>query len=401
MKLIGIFFQTSLLVVTLSSIPIGILLYYTEEIFIAMAQNERIAELSGEYVRYLIIGMWPFFMYWCTMRYLQNQRIMLPSMIVGILGILLNVPLNYLCIWGVGSFQGWGFAGTSIATSISRCCLPILLWAYILLRKIHVGTCDKIHWEAFSWKYMSKYLRYAVPAALMVLFEVVGFEGTTILVGLLDDPTSIASHAIGLYVLMISWILPFGWSIGINVHIGNLMGSGEAARAKLVAIFGTTLLVCIMFINSFIVWFGKSLIVKAWTSTENEDVKLYLLAQEILSYASLALIFDGFQFTTGAIVKAVGRQTAGSIFYFIAFYVITIPGGVVLSMVFNFGVVSYWWSLCLGLAVLSTLFTVYILKFIDWDEEVTLAAKRVEYEPIADENGEVDEDDLELYKSKE
>lgn len=45
--LVGIFFQTALLVITLASIPIMITLYFTETILLFLQQEPVLAQLSG------------------------------------------------------------------------------------------------------------------------------------------------------------------------------------------------------------------------------------------------------------------------------------------------------------------------------------------------------------------
>jgi Na+-driven multidrug efflux pump len=40
-------------------------------------------------------------MYICLLKFLQTQTIVIPPMIVGIVGIILNVPLNMIFIWAL------------------------------------------------------------------------------------------------------------------------------------------------------------------------------------------------------------------------------------------------------------------------------------------------------------
>lgn len=46
-----------------------------------------------------MLGIWPYAMYICLSKFLQNQRIVYPSMIVGIIGIIINIPFNMIFIW--------------------------------------------------------------------------------------------------------------------------------------------------------------------------------------------------------------------------------------------------------------------------------------------------------------
>jgi len=144
--------------------------------------------------------------------------------------------------------------------------------------------------------------------------------------------------------------------------------------------FGGGLVLLLLFIHSAIVWSAKSAIVKIWSPTP----ELQKLGELILSIISLTLIFDGFQFVTGCIIKAVGRQKIGSFIHLFCFYGIALPGGYVGCTVLGYGVSAYWASLTLALFFVGISFSIVIWR-INWKEEVTLAARRTQYEVIIDD----------------
>jgi hypothetical protein len=57
MRMIGVSLQTAAFVVTLSCIPVIVLLYFTEEILIGLKQDPYVSSLAGILVRYYDINM--------------------------------------------------------------------------------------------------------------------------------------------------------------------------------------------------------------------------------------------------------------------------------------------------------------------------------------------------------
>jgi len=220
---------------------------------------------------------------------------------------------------------------------------------------------------------------------LWYFFEVLGFEAATILVGLLQQPVAISAHSIGFYVLLMSFIIPYGWGIALNCHVGSLMGSGDADRGALVSFFGCGQIILLMFIHSTIIWTARSSIILIW----GPSPALIQLGEFILSIAALIVIFDGYQFVAGCIIKSVGRQKIGSCIQLFCFYGISLPGGYIGCSILGYGVTAYWWSLAVGLFIIGISFTAVIWR-INWKEEVNLAAKRTQYDLIPSDDDEVE-----------
>jgi len=118
--------------------------------------------------------------------------------------------------------------------------MPIALCIYVYVKKLHIESSPRIYTESITLANMIEYLRYAVPAMLMNLFEVAGFEFTTILIGLLKDPLALAAGGIGLYSLWINFLFAYAWGIACNIHLGNIVGAGETDRCQEITFFFCT-----------------------------------------------------------------------------------------------------------------------------------------------------------------
>lgn len=148
-KLIGITFQNAIVVASALSVPISILWWFSEPILVGLWQDPALSRGAGIYNKLSIPGLIPLMYFRTISQYLQNQRIMYPAVIAGGTGIALSIPLNYILIFGVGSWKGLGLTGASIAGSLTHFIMCTVLWTYVTCRGINKPTCDKCLWKEY------------------------------------------------------------------------------------------------------------------------------------------------------------------------------------------------------------------------------------------------------------
>lgn len=108
---LGKHLQRGFVVMTVSCIPILFLWTYTREILVALGQDVEIARLSGIFMYYLMLGLWPQMIYTCLMRYLQAQTIMKASLIITMMSVPLNIFLQVMLVHGINGFGQIGPEG--------------------------------------------------------------------------------------------------------------------------------------------------------------------------------------------------------------------------------------------------------------------------------------------------
>jgi MATE family multidrug resistance protein len=110
--------------------------------------------------------------------------------------------------------------------------LPIMMWGYIYYRKLHKRTWFGWSREMFDKKRLATYLKFGISGGLMVLFEVVGFEMTTLTASLLVSPVELNAHSIAFNSLLVSFTVPLALSIATSTRVGQFLGEGKPERAK-------------------------------------------------------------------------------------------------------------------------------------------------------------------------
>jgi MATE family multidrug resistance protein len=373
-RVIGTYTQTALLVVTISAIPIGLAWWFTEPILIFFKQPPEISHYSGMFLQWSLPGLLPL-LWWRTIgRFLTNQGIMWPGMVMGLVAFALNIFFNWLFIYG---FE-LGFIGSPIATSVSRVILPIFLWAFVVFRGYHKKTCFGFHRESIQWPTVREFLKLAFASVGMLWFEVIAGEAITLMIGYFDRPENLAGHAIVYSTLGVSFILPNSWSIGSQTRIGNLVGAGKAMKARAVTFITLIFAITWMLSHAAIMFFFPEQLVSVYTT----DQDVMDVAKVLMRIGALCTIVDAAQTMLGGILRGIGKPTPGTIVQFLAYYVIAIPVGAFVSFYLKWGdgLYGFWWALILGLFLASCGNAIFIWRA-DWEKITTDALKLVGSNP--------------------
>ncbi len=119
-------------------------------------------DFAKQYLSLSLIGLLPYTLtqiYASTLREIGHT---LPPMTAGIFGVIINLTLNYILIFGKLGFPALGVAGAAIATVIARFmeCLMVILWTHRNKRRCEfiIGAYRSLH----------------VPAALIRSITVTG-----------------------------------------------------------------------------------------------------------------------------------------------------------------------------------------------------------------------------------
>ncbi len=135
--------QRSILIVSLISVFIFALLFFLEPLLLLMGQEATLSHLTARFVRFNLLGLWPYCMIRIFTRYLTAQRYIYYPMFNSLISVGINALMNLLLIRGVG-FKGLGFDGAPLATSLTRIMIMISLMIYtaIIERRKHLHLYD-------------------------------------------------------------------------------------------------------------------------------------------------------------------------------------------------------------------------------------------------------------------
>jgi len=151
-------------------------------------------------------------------------------MVADVLGVMLNIPLSWLLIFGKFGFPQLGIVGAGLGTVVASV-LSIALYLMFYLSKEHARQF-RVSWS-MRWDkaIMRRYLRLGMPAGLESFMNTATFN----LFLLMFHSYGVAEGAAMAIVFnwdMLSFVPLIGLSIGVTSLIGRFVGGGDMTRAN-------------------------------------------------------------------------------------------------------------------------------------------------------------------------
>ncbi|KAJ3209646.1 hypothetical protein HDU83_008269 [Entophlyctis luteolus] len=369
-KELGRHLMRTMLVMTLTTIPIVILWTFTEDLLLLAGQDPVIAELSGKYTLLLIPALFPAVVSECVKRFLMAQGIMSAQMwVIGIVSPI-NCFLQYVFVFSEFRIDDSG-SGAPFALALSHTLIALCL---VLYTKFFEGgdayagcELDQILHPRKLWIVV----QLAVSGVLMTCSEWWAWEIVALCTGLLG-PAYLAAQTIVLTACSWAYTIPLGISIASTTRIGNALGAGCPEKAKTTAVVSLLCLGGIVSVaNSSMLVLGRLFLARIFSN--DEDV--IALVNTILPIGAAFQIADVVGCLSGGILRGAGRPEIGAYLNLVGYYVVGIPLGVFCCFQLGLKMTGLWLGLTVALFVVSAI-EIYMILRLDWDKESDNARSR-------------------------
>ncbi|XP_055097999.1 multidrug and toxin extrusion protein 1 isoform X2 [Symphalangus syndactylus] len=275
LKHVGVILQRSALILLLCCFPCWALFLNTRHILLLFRQDPDVSRLTQTYVTIFIPALPATFIYMLQVKYLLNQGIVLPQILTGVAANLVNALANYLFLHQLHL----GVIGSALANLISQYTLALLLFLYILGKKLHQATWGG--WSLECLQDWASFLRLAVPSMLMLCMEWWAYEVGSFLSGILGM-VELGAQSIVYELAVIVYMVPAGFSVAASVRVGNALGAGDMEQARKSST--VSLLITVVFAVAFSVLLLSCKDHVGYIFTTDRDI-INLVAQVVPIYA--------------------------------------------------------------------------------------------------------------------
>jgi MATE family multidrug resistance protein len=291
---------------------------------------------------------------------LANTRII---MLIGLLGIGANVPLNYAFIYGVG-VPAFGGAGCGIATAAVFWIMAFGLFGYSLLSRRYLALHLFHGSKRPSFKELVSISKLGLPIAGSIFFEVSLFSAVAALLTQLG-PITVAAHQVTLNFASIIFMVPLSIGIAVTIRIGHLLGEGQTQQARKLSFMAITTGAVIALVTSVFTFTFRSSIIGIYT----QDPHVTELAMSLFLVAAGFQFSDAIQIISSSALR--GYQDTRTVFIITMFcyWPIGLFIGCVLSLTDwlttkPLGAIGFWYAIVIALTSASLLlgYRLYILS---------------------------------------
>ena len=300
----------------------------------------RLADIAGGYLRAMLWGL-PGFMLFVNVRsFLEGFSRTRPAMVIGLLGLALNVPCNYGFIYGVWGLPRLGAVGCGVATSLCYWFMALCIIFYTRRDRLtrDIGplflplllphtACKPEHRDSrFDPALILRIFRIGFPGALAIFFEVSLFALTALLLAPLGDVV-VAGHQIALSYSALIFMVPMSLNITATIRVGHLLGGARIWRAHMAARTALMLGAGTAVVTALLTVTARYGIVAIY----NNDPAVVALAAHLLLLAAVYQVVDALQTISIGILRGYNDTRIISLICFSAYCIIGLPLGFVLS----------------------------------------------------------------------
>ncbi|CUR45771.1 multidrug transporter MatE [Alcanivorax sp. PN-3] len=286
--------------------------------------------------------------------YTEAMRHTRPVLWISIIGLLINIPTNYVLIYGKLGFPAMGGVGCGWATSVVMWSMALMMGLYIRRHPVYQPArlnLRRRHLEFASLAYM---LRLGLPVGLSIFFEVSIFAVIALLISSLG-PEIVAGHQIALNFTSLIFMVPLSFSLAATVRVGHARGRHNrddlnlavGSAIRMVSLVGVAAAVLLVLIRHWV----------PWIYTRNPEV--IALASHLLLFAALYQISDAIQVVANGCLRGFEDTAWPMVMTLFAYWGIGLPLGYALALtdllVPAMGPSGFWIGLVAGLTCAAIL----------------------------------------------
>lgn len=301
--------------------------FFVEYWFSLIDMESELRRITVEYVQYILYATPAFAAYQILRNYCEGLSNTKPTMVIMVVGLMVNIPANYILIYGKLGLPALGGVGCGIATAL-------VYLAMLVTTTIYVGLSKRM--QVFNlyqnlvqphWLQIKATFWLGIPIALTILFEVTLFGVVALLLSPLG-PLTVASHQITLNFSALMFMFPLSIGMATTIRVGYCLGKEDIKGAALAAKTAIFLGLAIAMFTALITVLAREQIALLYSS----DSQVIELAVSLMFLAAMFQLSDAVQAISAGALRGYKDTRAMFIITFFAYWAIGLPTGVILAL---------------------------------------------------------------------
>jgi len=339
------------------ALPSFFILRNLDKILVVIGVTDDIIPISAGYLDAISWGIFPLYAY-SALRYVsEGLSVTRPAMFIALIGLLVNIPANYILMFGKLGFPKLGAIGTGYASSLVF--LVMFLAMYLFTYRFEPYQRFEIfkRFRLPEKRYLKELLSIGVPIGISSTMEVTMFAAVSLMVSTIST-IAIAGHQIAINFAAMMFMIPFGLSVAISARVGNSIGKKRPDEARFRGFVGVGISCCIMAITAVIIFLFPEQIASIYT----DEVEVIDFAVQLLFLAAIFQLSDGLQVSGFGALRGLKDTSVPMLVNLIAYWIFGLPVAYYLGFVAGYGAQGLWIGLITGLTIAGVLHNVRFYK---------------------------------------
>ena len=230
-----------------------------------------------------------------------------PVMLANILGMAINIPLDYALINGLWGLPELGIKGAGIATviawGVTALFLALCTFSPGQRREYRLFETMGVDREIFF-----RLLRYGVPGALQYSMDIFAFTFFILMVGRMGTEPLAATNIV-ISISSLAFMPALGFSSGISSMAGHALGRGRPDKARTAAWSAIHILLAYTLILDILFIFTPEYIVSIFihsNGASGQYKEISQMAAKILGLVAAYILLDVFYMIFAGVLKGAG-----------------------------------------------------------------------------------------------
>ena len=245
-----------------------------------------------------------------------------PTLCFGCMALLLNIPLNYIFIFGHLGMPALGGMGCGVATALTMYLTVASMLLFVQKHKLFAAVRLYRRFHKVPVREYVTFAKYALPLGVAGMVETLCFSLVSLLLSPFG-PVVVASHTIAMNVSGLLVIVPLALSSVASIEVGEAMGRNNWDLARRRA--GSAVFLALSFyVFALLALLGGKELIASWYS---DDIEVLALAPVLMLYCAVFLLPDTLQLMAGGILRGFKDTRTIFIITVVAYWVIGMPIG--------------------------------------------------------------------------
>jgi MATE family multidrug resistance protein len=290
-----------------SAILMASFYFFSGTLFDLIGHSPHIRTLEKTYFNILILGSGLVVLGSTMACFYTGRGLTWTVMLIHLSGAVINIPLDYCLINGIGPFPELGIVGAAIATVIAYIGIVVIL-SVLIFSPSNRSTFYTWKNKGFDKALFGRLMKYGLPSGIQFFLEIFGFTFFIHMLGRLGDLELAASNIV-LSIESISFMPMVGFHIGNATLVGQAIGGGrpeEGVYATISALHIT--FIYMAFIASVFVFAPEPLLYLFQSNhhTAAEYDEIMKLGVVLMRFVALFCFFDALNLIFSGAIKGAG-----------------------------------------------------------------------------------------------
>lgn len=336
---------------------LGALMWWSPRLLALFGIAVEVRPEATAFLHAIAFGAPALSLYFCFRNLSEGIAWTTPTMVFGVAGLAVLIPLGIVLMFGAGPVPEFGAGGLGAATAIVLWLQATGFLAYLRWspRFADFGLFAEV--ERPRWRPIRELLELGLPMGISIFMEGSLFVATALLIGRLGT-IAVAAHQVAINVASVCFMLPLGLAMATTVRVGHAAGAGDASGVRWAAGAGYVLVLGTQTAAALLLAFAATPISRLYS----QDPAVVALAVVLMRYAAVFQFPDGIQALSNGALRGLKDTRMPMVITVLAYWGVGMPLGAWFGLRLGGGAPGLWIGLILGLTVAGVLLALRVWR---------------------------------------